>query len=119
MVAVSQGDRMTAVFPHERAVYNGEATRAGMGDLLGVALAPSEIMDLLGGTPPQTIQLRRLRFRAGLACDIAGRLSDGTMLKIRVEDAQLSALSEQAFADPACPGCRSVSAHEAAELWTR
>ena len=41
--------RLTAVFPGERAVFRGEATAAGLEDLLGVALRPAEVMDLLRG----------------------------------------------------------------------
>src|SRR6266540_212 len=51
LIAVARGERLWAVFPAERAVYEGAARAEDLASLLGVALTPSEVMDLLTGVP--------------------------------------------------------------------
>ena len=52
LVAVVRGGRMTAVLPAHRAVLEGTATAADFDALLGIALAPEELMDVLVGVAP-------------------------------------------------------------------
>jgi hypothetical protein len=119
LVILASGGQLTAVLPRERALHRGPASREELGRLLAVTLAPSEIMDLLSGLPPPSVELRRLKWKGGLPEDIGGRLEDGTSLRIRVRDRSLDELSEHAFEEPRCPGCRLVDAEEARELVTR
>jgi hypothetical protein len=119
LVALAAGGQLTAVLPRERAVHRGPATTDELGRLLAVALGPSEIMDLLSGQPPPSVELSRLKWRDGLPEDIGGRLHDGTSLRIRVRELSLGELPERAFEEPRCPGCRLVDALEARELVTR
>lgn len=117
LIAVVQGDRLTAVFPSQRAVFEGAATAADFDALLGVALAPEELMDILVGlTPP-----RLLSYRAGwgerLPERIEAVLPDGTRLKARVDDAEIGVqIPEAAFEFPPHPGYRPVDADEARRL---
>src|SRR5262245_66115581 len=59
LLAVTRSGRFTAVFPTERAVFEGSADAAELEAVLGVGLTPSEVMDLLVGVAPP-----RTRYRA-------------------------------------------------------
>jgi outer membrane lipoprotein-sorting protein len=118
LVAVSSGDALVAVFPGERAVFRGEATAAGLFDLLGVALSPAEVMDLLVGTPSPRVRDYRARWGPVLPRDLQATLPDGGRLKVTVESATLDPeLPEAAFEEPAHEGYRAVDAAEARRLW--
>lgn len=117
LIAVVRGERLTAIFPAHRAVLEGAATAADFDALLGVALAPEELMDILVGvTPP-----RLLSYRAGwgerLPERIEAVLPDGTRLKATVDDAELGApIPAAAFEFPPHAGFRPVDAAEARRL---
>jgi hypothetical protein len=118
LVAVAQGEALTAVFPGERAVFRGEATAEGLADLLGVALSPAEVMDLLLGTASPRVRDFRARWGPSLPRDLQATLPDGGRLKVTVETATLDPdLPEAAFAEPAHEGYRAVDAAEARRLW--
>jgi 4-diphosphocytidyl-2-C-methyl-D-erythritol kinase len=87
LVAVAHGEALTAVFPAERAVFRGEATAAGLEDLLGVALSPSEVMDLLVGTPSPRVRDYRVRWGPSVPRELQATLPDGGRLKVTVESA--------------------------------
>ena len=61
LIAVVRDARLTAVFPRHRAVLEGTATAADFDALLGVALDPEELMDMLVGVGPP----RMKSFRVG------------------------------------------------------
>ena len=118
LVAVARGDELVAVFPGERAVYRGPATAAGLEDLLGIALGPAEVMDLLLGTPSPRVREYRARWGPEVPREVQAVLPDGGRLKAAVESATLDAeLPEAAFADPPHAGYRAVDAAEARRLW--
>ena len=118
LVAVAQGEALTAVFPGERAVFRGPATAAGLEELLGIALSPSEVMDLLLGTPSPRVRDYRVRWGPALPRELRATLPDGGRLKVTVETATLDAdLPEAAFAEPAHEGYRAIDAAEARRLW--
>jgi outer membrane lipoprotein-sorting protein len=118
LVAVARDETLTAVFPGERAVFRGEATAAGLEDLLGVALSPTEVMDLLVGTPSPRVREYRARWGPSLPRELQATLPDGGRLKVTVESATLDAdLPEAAFAEPPHEGFRPVDAAEARRLW--
>jgi hypothetical protein len=118
LVAVAQGEALTAVFPGERAVFRGEATAEGLADLLGVALSPAEVMDLLLGTASPRVRDFRARWGPSLPRDLQATLPDGGRLKVTVETATLDPdLPEAAFAEPPHEGYRAVDAAEARRLW--
>ena len=118
-VLVVRGGELTAVFPSERAVYRGGTSAAEVEALLGVALEPSEIMDLLLGAGPARLVSYRVWWGERLPARIEARLEDGTRLELRVSDAETDApLPEAAFESPASRGYRPVSAHEARRLWS-
>jgi hypothetical protein len=118
LVAVAQADALTAVFPGERAVYRGPATAAGLEALLGIALSPSEVMDLLVGTPSPAVRDYRVRWGPALPRELSATLPDGGRLKVTVETATPDAgLPEAAFAEPPHEGYRAIDAAEARRLW--
>jgi outer membrane lipoprotein-sorting protein len=118
LVAVARGEDLTAVFPGERAVFRGEATAEGLLDLLGVALSPAEVMDLLVGSPSPRVRDYRSRWGPSLPRELAATLPDGGRLKVTVESVTLDPdLPDAAFAEPPHDGYRAVDAAEARRLW--
>jgi hypothetical protein len=118
LVAVAHGEALTAVFPAERAVFRGEATAAGLEDLLGVALSPSEVMDLLVGTPSPRVRDYRVRWGPSVPRELQATLPDGGRLKVTVESATLDPdLPDAAFLEPESAGYRAIDAAEARRLW--
>jgi outer membrane lipoprotein-sorting protein len=117
LIAVVREDRLTAVFPRHRAVFEGSATAADFDALLGVALAPEELMDVLVGVSPPRLRSYRAGWGEQLPERIEAVLPDGTRLEARVDDAEMGArIPEAAFEFPAHPGYRSVDANEARRL---
>ena len=118
LLAVAQGEALTAVFPGERAVFRGPATAAGLESLLGIALSPPEVMDLLLGTPSPSVRDYRVRWGPAAPRELRATLPDGGRLKVTVETATLDpGLPEAAFAEPAHEGYRAIDAAEARRLW--
>ena len=118
LVAVASGDRLWAAFPGERAFFAGRATEADFEALLGVALAPREVMDLLVGVPPARLRAYSARWRGNAPARIDATLPDGGVLRVTVEDADLgAAVPDLAFAEPPHDGYRAVTAEEARGLW--
>lgn len=119
VIAVAAGDRLWAVFPSERAVYTGAAGAEDMESLLGVALAPSEVMDLLTGVASPRLRSYRVRWGAALPRQIEATLPDGARLEATVEDAEAPAtLGATAFTEPPHAGHRPIGAEEARSLWS-
>jgi len=118
LLAVARGESLVAVFPAERAVFRGQATAEGLEALLGIALTPAEVMDLLLGTAPARVRDYRARWGPELPREVRATLPDGGRLKATVESATLDpALPEAAFAEPEHDGYRSIDAAEARQLW--
>ena len=118
LLAVARDESLIAVFPGERAVFRGQATAEGLEALLGIALTPSEVMDVLLGTPPARVRDYRARWGPDLPREVRAVLPDGGRLKVTVETATLDAdLADAAFADPEHEGYRSIDAAEARQLW--
>jgi len=119
LVAVARGGRLVAVFPAERAVYAGEARADQLEALLGVALEPSEVMDLLVGVPSPRLKRYRAAWGPALPRRVEATLPDGGTLKATIEDPETgAALPDAAFAEPPHDGYRSVDADEARSLWS-
>jgi hypothetical protein len=119
LVAVARDGRLTAVFPADRAVFEGRATANEMDALLGVALSPEELIDLLVGVAPARLKSYHARWGAALPREIEAELADGSRLKAKVDEAEAEpVLSEAAFAPPAHPYYRRVDVEEARRLWT-
>ena len=119
-VALAADARLLAVFPAERAVFRSGATAAEMERLLGVALTPAEMMDVLLGLPPKGLRSYEARWGARLPAWIETTLADGTRLRLEVHDAEADAsLPAGAFVEPAHAGYRRVDAAEARQLWSR
>jgi hypothetical protein len=120
LIAVARGERLWAVFPAERAVYEGAARATDLESLLGVALAPPEVMDLLTGVPSPRVRAYRARWGAALPRQIDATLPDGARLQATVEDAEAPAttLGPSAFTEPPHDGYRSVDADQARALWS-
>jgi len=107
------------VFPAERAVYAGAARAEDLASLLGVALTPSEVMDLLTGVPSARLRSYRARWGAALPRQIEATLPDGARLQATVEDAEAPArLGESAFDEPPHEGYRMIDADQARSLWS-
>jgi len=117
LVAVVRGERLTATFPAHRAVFEGAATAADFDALLGVALAPDELMDILVGVAPPRLRSYRAGWGERLPERIEAVLPDGTRLKATIDEAELGTpLPEAAFEFPPHRGYRSVDAAEARRL---
>jgi len=119
ILAVARAERLVAVFPGDRAVFQGRATAADLGALLGVALEPAEVMDLLVGTPPKDVRGFEARWGPEAPRRIKAQLPDGTRIDLTIEEPRLSPeLPERAFLDPPHQGYRPVDAEEARALWS-
>jgi len=119
LVAVSREGTVTAVFPGEGAVFRGPASPEALESLLGVALSPPEIMDLLVGTRPTPVRTYDAKWGASLPREITATLADGTRLEVVVEEAEAGGvLPAAAFEEPPSPGYRSIGAAEARGLWS-
>jgi hypothetical protein len=120
LIVVAHGPALWAVFPAERAVYAGAATEAGLRDLLGVALTPAEVMDVLVGVRPPRLSRYSARWGPALPRSIDATLPDGARLKAAVEDPRAGEpLPADAFTEPPHDGYRPVAADEARSLWGR
>ncbi len=118
LVAVTRGGALAAVFPAERAVFMGRATAADLDALLGVALSPDEVIDLLVGVPSARLRAYKAEWGPALPRAIEATLPDGSRLKATVEDAEAGvALPARAFEEPPHEGYRQVDASEARRLW--
>lgn len=114
LVAVVRDAQLTAVFPAERAVFESAATAAGLESLIGVALTPDELMDMLVGVAPPRLHRYEARWGECLPARIDALLPDGTRLEARVDEAEIGlALPAAAFEPPPHPGYRPVDAAEA------
>jgi hypothetical protein len=117
LVAVVRAGRLTAMLPAARAVFEGPAERKDLGALLGVDLAPAELMDVLVGVAPPDAREYRTRWGETLPRRVEAVLADGTRLKATVDDAESgSPLPDAAFEPPPHPGYRRVDADEARRL---
>jgi hypothetical protein len=117
LVAVVRGDRLTATFPAHRAVLESAATAADFDALLGVALDPVELMDVLVGVAPPRLRSYRAGWGERLPERIEAVLPDGTRLKATIEEAELGVpLPPAVFEFPPHRGYRSVDAAEARRL---
>jgi hypothetical protein len=118
-VVAAEG-KLTAVFPGDRAVFEGRATAEDVEAVLGVALTPEEIMDLLVGAPGPRIAAARVRWGERYPRRVSGRLADGTSLDVKTQAvAAPAALSAATFSVPSHPGYRTIDADEARDMWVR
>ncbi len=117
LVAVARGGTLTAVLPAERAVLQGPAEREELGALVGVALAPGELMDLLVGAAPRDLRRHDVRWGRTLPSRIEAVLADGTLVRATVDEADLGEdLPAAAFDPPLHDGYRRIDAEEARRL---
>jgi hypothetical protein len=118
-VLVARGPELVAVFPAERAVYRGGTSSAELEALLGVALVPAEIMDVLVGRAPERLVSYRAWWGERLPERIEAHLQDGARLELRVRDVEAGLpLPGAAFEPPPSDGYRLVDAQEARRLWS-
>jgi hypothetical protein len=119
LVAVASKGRLIAVFPAERAVFEGSATPEALSALVGVALSPEELIDLLVGVPSPRLRTYRARWGPALPREIEAELPDGSRLVAKVDEAEAdSPLPAAAFAPPPHGGYRAIDADEARRLWS-
>jgi hypothetical protein len=117
LVAVARQGRLIAVLPPERAVLESTSSPADLAALLGVALAPEELMDVLVGTAPRTARSYEARWGATLPRRVDAVLSDGTRIEATVDDAEAGLpLPAAAFDSPPHDGFRPIDAAEARRL---
>jgi hypothetical protein len=120
LVAVARDGRLTAVLPAERAFLESAATAEDLEALLGVALSPRELMDVLLGVAPAGLRDYEAQWGDTLPRRVEALLADGTRLKATVDDAEADLdLSEAVFLPPPHPGYRPVDADEARRLLGR
>jgi hypothetical protein len=119
LLAVARGGVLTAVFPAERAVFKDSATAEVLDTLLGVALSPEEIIDLLVGVPSPRLRAYRAEWGPALPRAIRATLPGGSRLEAKADEAAAGVdLSPRAFEVPFHDGYRKVDAEEARRLWT-
>jgi hypothetical protein len=119
LVAVSRAGRLVAVLPAERARFESAAGAEDFEALIGVALAPGELMDLLLGIEPRAARRYEADWRGPLPRRVKAELADGTRLDARIDEADAHAvLPEAAFDPPPCASCRPIDAAEARRLLT-
>jgi hypothetical protein len=117
LVAVARGGRLTAVLPADRAFLERDATASGLDALIGVALSPAELMDVLAGRRPPSLLDYRADWGPSWPRRVEAVLADGTRLKATVEAADAGAdVSPAAFDPPPHPGYREVEPDEARRL---
>ena len=117
LVAVVREGRLTAVLPGDRAVLESAATAEELESLLGVALSPPELMDVLVGKAPPGLREYEASWGDTLPRRVRAVLADGTRLDARLDEAEKDvALPEAAFDPPPHPGYRPVDAAEARRL---
>ena len=117
MIAVARGGRLTAVLPSDRAFLAREASPSELDALIGVALAPPELMDVLVGARPSSLRDYRADWGRAYPRRIEALLGDGTRFEATVEDADDGAdVSPAAFDPPPHDGYREVDADEARRL---
>lgn len=119
LVAVAASGRLTAVLPGERARLECAAGPRELEALLGLALEPAELMDVLIGVRPASVRSYEADWGKALPRRVRAELGDGTRLDARVEEAEQDVdLPLLAFAPPSCAGCRAIDADEARRLLT-
>lgn len=119
LVAVARANRLTAVLPAERARLESAASAADFEALVGVPLAPAELMDVLLGTAPPRARRYEADWGRALPRRVRAELEDGTRLDARVDEAEAGVeLPPAAFDPPRCEGCRAIDADEARRLLT-
>ena len=117
LVAVARSGRLTAVLPADQARLESAAGPGDFEALLGVALSPGELMDLLLGVAPQAARRYEADWGETLPRRVRAELADGTRLDARVDEAEADVeLPAAAFDPPPCNGCRSIDANEARRL---
>ena len=117
LVAVVAGGRLTAVLPADRVVLSREASAAQLEALLGIALAPEELMDVLVGIRPANARDYRVSWGRTLPRRIEAVLADGTRLSVDVDEAEGAVvLPTAAFEPPEHEGYRPTDADEARRL---
>jgi len=117
LIAVVKGEHLTAVLPTHRAVLESTATPADLDALLGVALAPQELMDMLVGVGPERLSSYRAGWGESLPERIEAVLPEGTRLTVKVDEAEIGvSLPRAAFEFPPHRGYRPVDADEARRL---
>jgi hypothetical protein len=120
LLAVARGDVLVAVFPGDRAVFTSPATAAEMESLLGVALTPGELFDLLVGRSPARLLRYEALWGASLPREVRAAFPGGARLTARIEDAEMNpSFGPGVFEPPAHAGFRVVDAQEARNLWLR
>lgn len=119
LVAVAHAGRLTAVLPAERARLESAAGPGDFEDLLGIALSPPELMDLLLGVAPAAARRYEADWGPRLPRRVKSELADGTRIDARIDDAETGVdLPAAAFDPPACNDCRLIDAAEARRLLT-
>lgn len=118
LTLVAAAGRVLAAFPGDRAYWEGEATAGSLEALLGVALTPAEVMDLLLGVPPASVRDYRGSWGRSVPRKVTASLADGSRLTVVVEDAEVGGeLPLRAFEDPPHAGYRLLTREELQGLW--
>lgn len=117
LVAVAREGRLTAVLPGERAYLETGATPDDLEALVGIPLAPSELMDLVLGVAPPGARAYRASWGETLPRRVEATLADGTRVALSVDDAEAGLeLPSAAFDPPPHASFRRIDADEARRL---
>jgi hypothetical protein len=117
LVAVTQAGRLHAVLAADRARLERPATAGELEALIGLSLAPGELMDVLTGSAPPGVRSYRADWGETLPRRVRAELLDGTRLDARIDDAEAGLeLPAAAFEPPPCNDCRLIDSTEARQL---
>lgn len=117
LVAVARDGRLHAVLAADRARLESAATAGELDALIGIALTPAELMDLLLGAAPPGARTYRADWGDTLPRRVRAELLDGTRLDARIDEAETGVeLPAAAFDPPRCDNCRLIDANEARRL---
>jgi hypothetical protein len=117
LLAVARSGRLTAVLPADRAVLEAAASPSELESLLGIALGPEQLMDLLVGVAPSGARGYEARWGPALPRRIDAVLADGTTVRATVDEADAGeTLAASAFEPPPHAGYRAIDADEARRL---
>ncbi len=119
LVAVTRDGRLHAVLAADRARLESPATPGELEALIGIELAPAELMDVLVGTAPPGVRTYRADWGNTLPRRVRAELLDGTRLDARIDEAEAGVeLPDAAFEPPRCDNCRLIDGNEARHLLT-
>lgn len=120
LVAIARDGKLTALFPGERGVYTAPASSEELELLLGIALTPQEVGELLLGRPTPRLKRYEASWGSAVPSRIRATLPDGARLGVTVRDPRIDEVLAREVFEAAVPaGYRVLEREEARSIWSR